>query len=70
MGLSSVVMVKMPSNLRSSEGFVTSADIWTLTLWLCEIGKEFGGCITHLVLPRVTVAEPSCSPKVKVMFLN
>lgn len=32
MGLSSVVIVKTPSNLRSSSGLVTSADICTWTL--------------------------------------
>lgn len=31
-GLSSVVIVKMPSNLRSSDGFVTSAETCTYTL--------------------------------------
>jgi hypothetical protein len=35
-GLNSVVMVKMPSNLRSSKGFVTSAEIRVLTLSCCE----------------------------------
>lgn len=35
MGLSSVVMVKIPSNLRSSDGLVTSADICTHILSRC-----------------------------------
>jgi hypothetical protein len=36
-GLSSVVIVKMPSNLRSSSGLVTSAEIWTRTLeWVSK----------------------------------
>lgn len=46
-GLNSVAMVKMPSNLRSGYGVVTAHEILTMTL----------------VLPNLTSATPYSSPK-------
>lgn len=64
MGESSVVIVKMPSNLRSGKGWVTSAETWARTLkgvsMLVERNKGgsgtwscLGGHLQHHTRPQM-----------------
>lgn len=72
MGESSVVIVKIPWNLRSGGGVVTEAETLVMILSTCCQHCPF--CVywvsTHLVLPRERSTVPYSWPKFKDMFLN
>ena len=67
MGESSVVMVKMPSNLRSGKGSATSAEMRARTLRFALASNQtvfIWRGRKDLVLPSRTSATPYSSPKV------